>query len=116
MLAAPWHSVLGVVCAVDNNKGGVGIAPNVTAGVVSSYPDNEADAILAASQALPPEACCSSSLRRSESAITMLYRSKSVKRVEMIHNATPAASSVVECAANGTANLDDFKMTMVNTY
>jgi serine protease len=46
--------VLGVVCAVDNDRGDVGIAPNVdSVGVVSYYQGTRADAIVAAIDRLP---------------------------------------------------------------
>ncbi len=103
-------SVLGIVCAVDNNKGGIGIAPNVTVKVVSSYPDNVADAILAASQALAPGGVL---LIEAQALGVGDYDPLPVEvgetEFEMIRQATTRGITVVECAGNGTTNLDDFQ-------
>jgi hypothetical protein len=107
-------SVLGVVCGVDNDRGGAGVASkSISVSVVSSYPGGRANAILAATDKLDL-----GGVLLIESQLPNLevgedtWLAMPIEAVEAefdaIRQATAKGITVVECAGNGGNNLDDF--------
>ena len=105
-------SVLGFVCAVGNNSGIVGIAPNVQAVNVVSY---KADPSSQPSAATIPDAIAQAVLHLAVGNVLLLEVELNFLPCESdpacfaaIRLATAAGIAVVEAAGNGNQNLDQF--------
>jgi hypothetical protein len=108
-------SVLGVVCGLENSRGGVGVASKLrSVNVVSAHPWGRADAILAATDALGL-----GGVLLIESQVLCLeveglpWNPLPIEVLEAefqaIRQATARGITVVECAGNGGFDLDDFE-------
>jgi hypothetical protein len=113
--AAHGTAVLGEVCASDNSLGCIGIAPNVSSvGVTSAWNIPVEDAILAA---LPTLGFGDVLLIELQSGITsggtswsaMILEATSAPRFDVIRLATALGVVVVECAGNGSNDMDLFQ-------
>jgi hypothetical protein len=107
-------SVLGVVCAADNGYGGVGIAPNLASvNFVSTHGSDRPNALLAASESLPfgGVLLVEAQLLGHEVNGTR-WNPLPIEVLDLefqeIKLATSLGITVVECAGNGSVDLDTF--------
>jgi hypothetical protein len=107
-----WHgtSVLGVLCAVDNNTGCVGICPNISSiNVVSYVPVGIADAIAYAAHKLTEGGVFGNTLILEVQGDDLLPVELDKAIFDVIKVATMAGVVVIEAAGNGGKNLDNVK-------
>ncbi len=106
-------AVLGEVVAVDNSKGGIGIAPNVTsADVISQFRSpsdfNTADAILSAASSMSSGDVLLLEAQANYNGLTFLPVEVETAVFNAISLATSLGIIVVEAAGNGRNDLDSF--------
>ena len=100
-------SVLGEICAVDNTRGGVGIAPNVNSlNVVSYNGSNRPDAMMAAIRNLPFGGVLLLEAQLNALGLTNLPIEVLDAEFEVIRLATALGITVVEAGGNGSNDLD----------
>ena len=115
--AFPGHgtAVLGEVLAVDNNVGGIGIAPNVHARVVSQFRTatdyNTAEAILSAAGVMVPGDVMQLEAQTTYGNSTYLPVEVEQATFDAIQHAVSQGIIVVEAGGNGSNDLDTFKDT-----
>ncbi len=107
-------AVLGEVVAVDNTKGGVGIAPRASARVVSQYRTSTtystAAAIISAADAMSPGDVLLLEAQTTAAGSSTSYLPVEVEQAvfDAIRNAVDSGIVVVEAAGNGGNDLDDW--------
>ncbi|MBM7505909.1 S8 family peptidase [Agromyces aurantiacus] len=107
-------AVLGEVVAVDNTKGGVGIAPAASARVVSQYRTSTtystAAAIISAADAMSPGDVLLLEAQTTAAGSSTSYLPVEVEQAvfDAIRNAVDSGIVVVEAAGNGGNDLDDW--------
>jgi hypothetical protein len=113
--AYPGHgtAVLGEVLAVDNTVGGIGIAPNVHARVVSQFRTtidyNTAEAILSAAGVMAPGDVMQLEAQTTYGSSTYLPVEVEQTTFDAIQYAVSQGIIVVEAGGNGSNDLDAFK-------
>lgn len=107
-------AVLGEVVAVDNTRGGVGIAPAASARVVSQYRTSTsystAAAIISAADAMSPGDVLLLEAQTTAAGSSTSYLPVEVEQAvfDAIRDAVDAGIVVVEAAGNGGNDLDDW--------
>jgi hypothetical protein len=107
-------AVLGEVVAVDNTRGGVGIAPAASARVVSQYRTSTsystAAAIISAADAMSPGDVLLLEAQTTAAGSSTTYLPVEVEQAvfDAIRDAVDAGIVVVEAAGNGGNDLDDW--------
>jgi Subtilase family len=106
-------AVLGEVVAVDNTRGGIGIAPNASARVVSQWRNastyNTAEAILSAVSAMSAGDVLLLEAQTNYSTYTFVPVEVEQAVFDAIQFATSQGIVVVEAAGNGAVDLDTLK-------